>query len=62
MFETEGSSGTSRRPLELADCGSCLTVQEEWTLELGSSQDIPNVLEVPRALPKSSLAQLLGDK
>nr|AAH14687.1 1500010J02Rik protein [Mus musculus]BAC30081.1 unnamed protein product [Mus musculus] len=61
VFETEGSAGTSRRPLELADCGSCLTVQEEWTLELGSSQDIPNVLEVPRTLPESSLAQLLGD-
>ncbi|XP_021067788.1 CST complex subunit CTC1 isoform X2 [Mus pahari] len=61
VFETEGSSGTSRRPLELADCESCLTVQEEWTLELGSSQDIPNVLEIPRALPESSLAQLLSD-
>ncbi|GAB1296273.1 CST complex subunit CTC1 [Apodemus speciosus] len=61
VFETECSSGTSHRPLELADCVSCLTVQEEWTLELGSSQDIPDVLEVPRALPESSLARLLSD-
>ncbi|XP_028635969.1 CST complex subunit CTC1 isoform X1 [Grammomys surdaster] len=61
VFETEHSSGTSHRPLELSDCVSCLTVQEEWTLELGNSQDIPDVVEVPRALPESSLAHLLGD-
>lgn len=62
MFETEHSSDTLHRPLELADCVSCLTVQEEWTLELVSSQDMPDGLEVPRALRESSLARLLGDK
>lgn len=62
MFETQYSSGTSHRPLELSDCVSCLTVQEEWTLELGNSQDIPDTVAVPRALPESSLAHLLGDK
>lgn len=62
LFETEHSSGTPHRPLELTDFVSCLTVQEDWTLELGGSQDIPNVLEVPRALSESSLAHLLSDK
>ncbi|KAL1778995.1 CST complex subunit CTC1 isoform X1 [Sigmodon hispidus] len=61
VFETEGSSGMSQRPLELAGTQSCLTVREEWTLELGSSQDIPNVLEICRALPESNLTQLLSD-
>lgn len=62
LFETEGSSGPSQRPLELAGTQSCLTVQEEWTLELGSSQDIPNVPEISKALPESSLTHLLSDK
>ncbi|CAO2643726.1 CST complex subunit CTC1 [Lemmus lemmus] len=61
LFETESPSGTSQRPLELAGIQSCLTVQDEWTLELESSQDIPNVLEISRALPKSSLTHLLSD-
>ncbi|XP_057632490.1 CST complex subunit CTC1 isoform X3 [Chionomys nivalis] len=60
LFETEGPSGTSQRPLELAGIQSCLTVQDEWTLELGSSQDIPNV-QISRALPESSLTHLLSD-
>ncbi|XP_041520815.1 CST complex subunit CTC1 isoform X3 [Microtus oregoni] len=62
LFETEGPSGTSQRPLELAGIQSCLTVQDEWTLELGSSQDIPNMQEISRTLPKSSLTHLLSDK
>ncbi|XP_038182848.1 CST complex subunit CTC1 isoform X4 [Arvicola amphibius] len=61
LFETEGPSGTSQRPLELAGIQSCLTVQDEWTLELGSSQDIPDVLEISRALTESSLTHLLSD-
>ncbi|KAM7333629.1 hypothetical protein ACRRTK_006949 [Alexandromys fortis] len=61
LFETEGPSGTSQCPLELAGIQSCLTVQDEWTLELGSSQDIPNVQEISRALPESSLTHLLSD-
>ncbi|XP_021081417.1 CST complex subunit CTC1 isoform X2 [Mesocricetus auratus] len=62
LFEMEGSSGTSQRPLELAGTQSCLTVQKEWTLELGSPQDIPNVLDTSKALPESSLTHLLSDK
>ncbi|XP_075848196.1 CST complex subunit CTC1 isoform X1 [Microtus pennsylvanicus] len=61
LFETEGPSGTSQRPLELAGIQSYLTVQDEWTLELGSSQDIPNMQEISRALPESSLTHLLSD-
>ncbi|XP_007606426.1 CST complex subunit CTC1 isoform X1 [Cricetulus griseus] len=61
LFEAEGSSGTTQRPLELAGTQSCLTVQKEWTLELGSSQDIPNVLDISKALPESSLTHLLSD-
>lgn len=61
LFETKHSSGTPHRPLELTDYVSCLTIQEDWTLELGSSQDIPNVLEVPKILSESSLAHLLSD-
>ncbi|KAM4843730.1 CST complex subunit CTC1 isoform 2-T2 [Thomomys bottae] len=53
-FEAEGSSGVSLRPLELAGCGSCLTIQEEWTLELESSQNM--------LLLESSLTDLLSDK
>ncbi|XP_057572891.1 CST complex subunit CTC1 [Hippopotamus amphibius kiboko] len=60
LFEGGGSSCTSRRPLELAGCASCLTVREEWTLELASSQDIPEVLGISRALPESSLTDLLS--
>ncbi|XP_051036266.1 CST complex subunit CTC1 isoform X2 [Phodopus roborovskii] len=55
MFET------SQHPLELAGTQSCLTVPKEWTLELGSSQDIPNVLDISRALPESPLTHLLSD-
>ncbi|XP_015359947.1 CST complex subunit CTC1 isoform X2 [Marmota marmota marmota] len=57
LFEVEGSSCTSQRPLELAGCVSCLTVQDEWTLELESS---PDVLGIPKALPESSLTNLLS--
>ncbi|XP_055450386.1 CST complex subunit CTC1 isoform X1 [Psammomys obesus] len=59
-FEAERSSAW-HRSLELADCASCLTVQEAWTLELGSSQDLPSVLEISKALPESPLAHLLSD-
>ncbi|XP_037665190.1 CST complex subunit CTC1 isoform X2 [Choloepus didactylus] len=60
LFEEGGLSCTSQRPLELAGCVSCLTVQDEWTLEPESSQDIPDVLGVPKALPESSLTDLLS--
>ncbi|KAM6174565.1 CST complex subunit CTC1 [Erethizon dorsatum] len=60
LFEAEGSSCTSQRALELAACGSCLTVQDEWTLELESSEDAPEVLGLHRALPESSLPNLLS--
>ncbi|KAM5273537.1 CST complex subunit CTC1 [Ctenodactylus gundi] len=60
MSEAESSSCTSQRPLELTGCVSCLTVQDEWTLELESSQDMPDVLAVHKALPKSSLGDLLS--
>ncbi|XP_012868915.1 PREDICTED: CST complex subunit CTC1 [Dipodomys ordii] len=53
-FEAEGSSCMSQRPLELAGCVSCLTVQDEWTLELESSQNM--------LLPESSLTHLFSDK
>ena len=52
----------SQRPLELAGCTSCLTVQDEWTLELESSQDTPDVPSINTALPKSSLTDLLSGK
>nr|XP_028691830.1 CST complex subunit CTC1 isoform X3 [Macaca mulatta] len=61
LFEKDGSSCISRRPLELAACASCLTVQDNWTLELESSQDIQDVLDANKALPESSLTDLLSD-
>ncbi|XP_066220924.1 CST complex subunit CTC1 isoform X1 [Saccopteryx leptura] len=61
LFEKSGSSCISQRPLELAGCTSCLTVQDEWTLELESSQDIPDVPRVNKALSESSLTDLLSD-
>ncbi|TEA35284.1 hypothetical protein DBR06_SOUSAS2810164 [Sousa chinensis] len=60
LFKEGGSSCVSLRPPELAGCASCLTVQDEWTLELASSQDIPEVLGISRALPESSLTDLLS--
>lgn len=60
LFEAEGASCVSRRPLELAAGGSCLTVQDEWTLEPESSQDVPEALSLQRALPESSLPSLLS--
>ncbi|XP_032946414.1 CST complex subunit CTC1 isoform X2 [Rhinolophus ferrumequinum] len=62
LFEEDGSSCISQRPLELAGCTSCLTIQDEWTLELESSQDIPDVLGVNKALPESPLTDLLNSK
>uniref|UniRef100_A0A8C9A775 CST complex subunit CTC1 n=1 Tax=Prolemur simus TaxID=1328070 RepID=A0A8C9A775_PROSS len=61
LFEKDASSCTSQRPLELAGCVSCLTVQDKWTLELESSQDIPDVVATNKALPESSLTDLLSD-
>nr|XP_055111958.1 CST complex subunit CTC1 isoform X1 [Symphalangus syndactylus] len=61
LFEKDGSSCISRHPLELAGCASCLTVQDNWTLELESSQDIQDVLDANKALPESSLTDLLSD-
>uniref|UniRef100_A0A8D1DEP4 CST complex subunit CTC1 n=1 Tax=Sus scrofa TaxID=9823 RepID=A0A8D1DEP4_PIG len=61
LFKGGDSPCISQRPLELAGCASCLTVQDEWTLELESSQDVPEVLGTHRALPESSLTDLLSD-
>ncbi|XP_006761734.1 PREDICTED: CST complex subunit CTC1 [Myotis davidii] len=61
LFEEGGSSCISQRPLELAGCTSCLTVQESWTLELERSRDIPDVPSTNKALPESSLTDLLSD-
>nr|XP_015106291.1 CST complex subunit CTC1 isoform X2 [Vicugna pacos] len=60
LLEEGGSSCISQRPLELAGCASCLTVQDEWRLELESPQDIPEVLGINRALPETSLTDLLS--
>lgn len=60
LFEEGGSSCVSQHPLELAGCASCLTVQDEWTVELASSQDIPEVLGIRPTLPESSLTDLLS--
>ncbi|XP_065766151.1 CST complex subunit CTC1 isoform X1 [Muntiacus reevesi] len=60
LFKEGGSSCMSQRPLELAGCESCLTVQDEWTVELASSQDIPEVLGICPTLPESSLTDLLS--
>ncbi|KAF5911864.1 hypothetical protein HPG69_015842 [Diceros bicornis minor] len=60
LFEEGGSSCISQRPLELAGCASCLTVQDEWTVELASSQDVPDVPDINKALPESSLTDLLS--
>uniref|UniRef100_A0A8C3YJ97 CST complex subunit CTC1 n=1 Tax=Catagonus wagneri TaxID=51154 RepID=A0A8C3YJ97_9CETA len=61
LFKGGDSSCVSQRPLELAGCASCLTVRNEWTLELESSRDIPEVLGTRSALPESSLTDLLSD-
>ncbi|XP_053426566.1 CST complex subunit CTC1 isoform X2 [Nycticebus coucang] len=58
LFENDSSSCVSQRPLELAGCVTCITVRDEWTLELESSQDIPGVLGTNKALPESSLTDL----
>ncbi|KAM9210725.1 CST complex subunit CTC1 isoform 1-T1 [Dugong dugon] len=60
LFKEGSSSCISQRPLELAGCASCLTVQDEWTLELERSQDIPDVLGINKALPKSSMTDFLS--
>ncbi|KAG8507068.1 CST complex subunit CTC1, partial [Galemys pyrenaicus] len=60
LFEEGSSSCISQHPLDLAGCASCLTIQNEWTLELESSQDIQHVPGVNKALPESSLTDLLS--
>ncbi|XP_032136249.1 CST complex subunit CTC1 isoform X5 [Sapajus apella] len=60
LFEKDGSSYMSQRPLELAGCAPGLTVQDNWTLELESSPDIQDVLDTNKALPESSLTDLLS--
>uniref|UniRef100_A0A673VIV6 CST complex subunit CTC1 n=2 Tax=Suricata suricatta TaxID=37032 RepID=A0A673VIV6_SURSU len=60
LFEEGGPSCVAQRPLELAGCASCLTVPDEWTLELESSRDLPAVPDASQALPESSLAELLS--
>ncbi|XP_049622071.1 CST complex subunit CTC1 [Suncus etruscus] len=58
VFEECGSSCKSHL-LQMAGCESCLTVQDNWTLELESSRDIPSVLSVHRA--ETSVPDLLSD-
>nr|XP_035950440.1 CST complex subunit CTC1 [Halichoerus grypus] len=60
LFEQGGPSCIPQRPLELAGCASCLSVQDEWTLELESGADSPAVPDTSKALPKTSLDDLLG--
>lgn len=60
LFEEGSSSCISQRPLELAGCTSCLSIRDEWTLELESSQNIPDLLGINKALPQSSLTDLLS--
>ncbi|KAK2111180.1 CST complex subunit ctc1 [Saguinus oedipus] len=60
LFEKDGSSYMSQRPLELAGCAPGLTVRDNWTLELESSPDIQDVLDTNKALPESSLTDLLS--
>ncbi|XP_022380369.1 CST complex subunit CTC1 isoform X1 [Enhydra lutris kenyoni] len=60
LFEEGGPSCIPQRPLELAGYASCLTVQEAWTLELESGPDVPAVLDTSRALPKTSMDDLLS--
>ncbi|XP_035155873.1 CST complex subunit CTC1 isoform X1 [Callithrix jacchus] len=60
LFEKDGSSYMSQRPLELAGCAPSLTVRDNWTLELESSPDIQDVLDTNKALPESSLTDLLS--
>ncbi|XP_006899245.1 PREDICTED: CST complex subunit CTC1 [Elephantulus edwardii] len=61
LFKEGGPSCASQRPMELAGCASCLTIQDEWTLELGCSGDIPDVPDTNKALPESSLSDILAD-
>ncbi|CAK6437681.1 unnamed protein product [Pipistrellus nathusii] len=61
LFEEDGSSCISQRPLELAGCTSCLTVQDAWILEHERSQDIPDIPGISKVLPESSLTDLLSD-
>ncbi|XP_007950539.1 CST complex subunit CTC1 [Orycteropus afer afer] len=61
LFKEDGSSCISQRPLELAGCASCLTVQDEWTLELEHPQDVPDALDINKILPEPSLSDLLND-
>ncbi|XP_060060369.1 CST complex subunit CTC1 isoform X3 [Erinaceus europaeus] len=58
LFEEDDPSCMSQRPLELAGCTSCLTVQDDWILELESSQDIPDVPSVNKA--ETSLSDLFS--
>ncbi|XP_006863564.1 PREDICTED: CST complex subunit CTC1 [Chrysochloris asiatica] len=60
LFKEGGSSCVSQQPLELAGCASCLTVQDEWTLELERSQDNVDVLDADKALCKSSITDFLS--
>ena len=60
LFAEGGPSCVPQRPLELAGCTSCLTVRDEWTVELESSRDLPAVPDANKALPETSLADLLS--
>uniref|UniRef100_A0A8C0YWR1 CST complex subunit CTC1 n=1 Tax=Canis lupus familiaris TaxID=9615 RepID=A0A8C0YWR1_CANLF len=60
LFEEGGPSCTPHRPLELAGYASCLTVQDDWTLEVENGQDFPAALESSKALPKTPLDDLLS--
>ncbi|KAM6163723.1 CST complex subunit CTC1 [Rhynchocyon petersi] len=61
LFKEGGSSYTSQRPVELAGYASCLTVQDEWILELEHAQDTPDAVNTSKALPASSLTDVLSD-
>ncbi|XP_043438996.1 LOW QUALITY PROTEIN: CST complex subunit CTC1 [Prionailurus bengalensis] len=60
LFAEGGPSCVPQRPLELAGCTSCLTVRDEWTVELESSRDLPAAPDANKPLPETSLADLLS--
>ncbi|XP_025776085.1 CST complex subunit CTC1 [Puma concolor] len=60
LFAEGGPSCVPQRPLELAGCTSFLTVRDEWTVELESSRDLPAAPDANKALPETSLADLLS--
>ncbi|XP_038624836.1 CST complex subunit CTC1 [Tachyglossus aculeatus] len=61
LLEGGSTSLLSRRTLELAGCASCLTVQDNWSLEPGDPQDGPGALAEREEGPmESSLMEIFS--